>query len=57
MTKKVKAYCIVDDQLVDIDTMSTSQLREALREMINSQGSTKEPEKEIVFNDLFNFEF
>lgn len=56
MTKEMKAYCIVDDQVVDIDTMSTSQLRTALRELVNSQGSTKEPE-EIVFNDLFNFEF
>lgn len=56
MTKEMKAYCIVDEQVVDIDTMSTSQLRTALRELINSQGSTK-PEEEIVFNDLFNFEF
>ncbi len=52
----MKAYCIVDEQVVDIDTMSTSQLRTALRELVNSQGSTK-PEEEIVFNDLFNFEF
>jgi hypothetical protein len=56
MTKEMKAYCIVDEQVVDIDTMSTSQLRTALRELVNSQGSTK-PEEEIVFNDLFNFEF
>lgn len=56
MTKEMKAYCIVDEQVIDIDTMSTSQLRTALRELVNSQGSTK-PEEEIVFNDLFNFEF
>ena len=57
MTKEMKAYYLVDEQLVDVDTMSTTQLREALRELINSQGSTKEPEQEIVFNDLFSFEF
>jgi hypothetical protein len=57
MTKEMKAYYLVDEQLVDVDTMSTTQLREALREMINSKGSTKEPEQEIIYNDLFNFEF
>ena len=57
MTKEMKAYWMVNDQLVDIDTMSIEDLRDSLRTVANLQGSIKEPEEEIVYNDLFNFEF
>ena len=56
MTKEMKAYWMVNDQLVSIDTMSVEELRTALREVANLQGSVKSPE-EVVFNDLFTFEF
>ena len=57
MTKEMKAYWMVNDQLVDINTMSTEELRVALKEVANLQGSIKAPEEEVVFTDLFTFEF
>jgi len=57
MTKEMKAYWMVNNQLVSIDTMSVEELRAALKEVANLQGSIKAPEETVVFNDLFTFEF